>query len=171
MITSEVNETTLNEWRLIFKKYIDKLKPNRISGKELLEYLSTNYVLVQISEETTLNRIVDNIIMNDIFKEKLPDNTQPIPKAFFLENKNKGEKFYLKENKDPYDVWDREISRIFVGIDVVSGFFTVVGSTLLYDELNAVRGLDEKDLKNFVIVAQYILALKRLNILDTVIKE
>ncbi len=42
---------------------------------------------------------------------------------------------------------------------------------MLYDELNAIRGLDEKDLQNFVIVAQYIEALQKFNMLDKVITE
>ena len=49
-----------------------------------------------------------------------------------------------------------------VGIDTVTGFFTVEGSTLLWDELCAARGLDEKDVQNAVSVAQYVAARERL---------
>ena len=37
----------------------------------------------------------------------------------------------------------------------------VQGSTLLWDELCAFQGLDERDLQNYVITAQYIRALER----------
>ena len=40
---------------------------------------------------------------------------------------------------------------------------TVEGSTLLWDELRAFQGLDEKDLQNFVMVAQYLEAQERMN--------
>lgn len=53
------------------------------------------------------------------------------------------------------------MTRIFVGLDLASGYFQVEGSTMLWDELCCLQGLDEKDLQNAVIVAQYILALRR----------
>ena len=37
---------------------------------------------------------------------------------------------------------------------------------MLWDEMYAFRGLDEEDLKNYVRVAQYILALKRFGLLQ-----
>ena len=37
--------------------------------------------------------------------------------------------------------------------NVVTGFFMVEGSTMLWDELCAVRGLDERDLKNVVSIS------------------
>ena len=62
-----------------------------------------------------------------------------------------------------------EITRIFVGVDLVSVFFTVEGSSMLWDEIYAFQGIDERDLKHCVRVAQYIAALKRLGKLDSVI--
>ncbi|WP_279286087.1 hypothetical protein [Bittarella massiliensis (ex Durand et al. 2017)] len=37
------------------------------------------------------------------------------------------------------------------------------GSTLLWDELCAARGLDEEDIQNLVSVAQYVAARERLS--------
>ncbi len=54
--------------------------------------------------------------------------------------------------------------KILVGVDTVTGFFAVEGSTLLWDELCAVRGLDERDISNVVAVAQYIAARERLGL-------
>ena len=42
---------------------------------------------------------------------------------------------------------------------------------MLWDELCAFRGVDEKDLKKCVVVAQYIDALKRFGKLDSVIRD
>lgn len=47
----------------------------------------------------------------------------------------------------------------------------VEGSTLLWDELCAFCGVDDKDLQNYVIVAQYVDVLKRLGKLEAVINE
>ena len=50
-----------------------------------------------------------------------------------------------------------------MGVDLASGFYMVEGSTLLWDELRAFQGLDEKDLQNFVMVAQYLEVQERMN--------
>ena len=42
---------------------------------------------------------------------------------------------------------------------------------MLWDELLAFQGLDEKDLTKFVIVAEYINALKRFGKLDSAVKH
>ena len=42
---------------------------------------------------------------------------------------------------------------------------------MLWDELLAFQGLDEKDLTKFVIVAEYINALKRFEKLDSAVKH
>ncbi len=128
----------------------------------MLDYLQTHYVLTEIYEEEALEVVRDNVVMNEYNKEKLPAHTLPVPKAFYLENLGNGKKFYCSENKDDNDIWDDGIVRIYIGIDTITGFYTVEGSTMLYDELNAIRGLDEKDLQNYVVVAQYIEALEKL---------
>ena len=52
-------------------------------------------------------------------------------------------------------------SSILVGIDLITGFFHIEGKDIktvtdIYDDLFLFRGLDEKDLKNYFLVAQYI---------------
>ncbi len=169
MITKMPTDAEIEQWKHIFEKYKGKLKPNRISGTELLNYLQKHYILTEIYDTEALKVVCDNVMMNEIYKEKLPINTSPIPKAFYLENSGNGEKFYCCEAKDSEGIWGGDITRIFIGVDTVTGFYTVEGSTMLHDELNAIRGLDEKDLQNFVIVAQYIEALQKFNMLDKVI--
>ena len=171
MITSLPTEAMFEAWKLVFEKYKDKLKPNRISGIELLSYLEAHYVLTEINDVNALNVVRDSVMMNDIYKEKLPANTSPSPKAFYLENSGNGKKFYYPENVDSTEIWGGNITRIFLGIDISTGFYTVEGSTMLHDELNAIRGLDEKDLHNFVIVAQYISALKKFDMLNKIIRQ
>ncbi len=171
MITNMPTDTTFEQWKKTYEKYKNKLKPNRISGEKLLEYLESSYCLEEIFDKDALDVVSDNVLMNDIYKEKLPQDTLPSPRCFYIENKGKGQKFYLPRNKDAFEIWGGEIERIFVGIDVVSGFYTAEGSTMLHDELGAIRGLDEKDLQNYVVVAQYIEALKRFDMLDKIVNE
>ena len=137
MLTKPPTPEMYEEWKSIWRKYRNKLTPNRKSGKDLLDYLSNNYELTEIFSDNALESIVLNVIMNEPRKEKLPAGTVPVPRAFFLENNGNGEAFYKSENKDSSEIWGGDITRIFVGVDTSSGFFIVEGSTMLCDELNA----------------------------------
>ena len=169
MITQKPTPEMLTEWKNIFEQYKDLLQPNRKSGTDLLEYLQSNYFLTEITDTNTLTIISENVSRNKIYAEKLPVGQLPLPKSFYLENIGNGHKFYLSENADHPDLWGGEITKIFVGLDLSSGFYTVEGSTMLWDELRAFQGVDERDLKNYVVVADYINALKRSGKLDSII--
>ena len=171
MITKEPTKEMYEKWKSTWLQYKDKLQPNRKSGRELLSYLQGKYILTEIYGKDATDAIIGNVTMDKPYAEKLPEGAAPIPKAFFLENAGDGEIFYKDENKDSADVWGGDITRIFVGIDLVTGFFMVEGSTMLWDELNAFRGLDDKDLQNCVCVSQYIYALERFNLINNVIPE
>lgn len=168
MITQEVSRETLSEWKALWERYRGSLNPNRKSGPELLTYLESRYPLTEIFDENALEAISENVTMNSRLAEKLPEGGCPQPKAFYLENSGSGARFYLPENRDDFQLWGGEITRIFVGIDLASGFYMVEGSTLLWDELCAVQGLDNRDLENFVIVAEYVNALKRFGVLEQI---
>lgn len=161
MITQRPSKEKLEEWKSTWIKYKELIKPNRKTGLELLEYLQSEYSLTEILDADALDSIRYNVTMNQNLSEKLPDGAVPVPRAFYLDNVGKGKKFYLSENKDDAEIWGCDITRIFVGIDLSSGFYLVEGSTLLWDELCCFQGIDEKDLQNYVIVAQYINALQR----------
>lgn len=76
-------------------------------------------------------------MMNPRLREKLPPGVMPKPVTYFVGN------------------------NVFVGIDLASGYFCVEGSERIYDELFAFRGLDEKDLDNVFLVAEYVECAKR----------
>lgn len=164
MITQEITKEKLEQDKIIWKKYKDSLKPNRKSGVEILEYLKNKYVLVELDDNEYIKIVEDNIMMNECYAEKLPDNIKPIVKAFCLENIENGKELYKHENRD-LEVWKNDDTKIFIGIDIVSGFYMVEGSSMLFDELCAYQGLDEMDLNNYVCTAQYIRCLKRFNLL------
>lgn len=171
MIRSEPTKNILEEWKAIWLHYRGKLKPNRKSGDELLCYLQNKYVLTQIYDKTPADAVICNVTMNECNAEKLPADTAPIPRTFYLENVGNGQVFYTEENKNASDTERNKISKIFVGMDTVTGFFMVEGSSMLWDELYAFRGLDEKDLQNYVCVAEYINSLKRFDLLKTIIPD
>lgn len=161
MIVQKSSKERLEEWKSTWIKYKDVIKPNRKTGRELLEYLQSKYALTEIFDADALDAISYTVTRNTYLSEKLSHGVAPVPRAFYLENDGQGEKFYLPENKDDEGIWGGDVTRIFVGIDLSSGFYLIEGSTMLWDELCCFQGIDEKDLQNYVIVAQYINALQR----------
>jgi hypothetical protein len=161
MITSMPGEKDFEKWKALWEQYREKLVPNRKSGEEILEYLEKNYVLTEIDGKEAFDTVYLSVKENNFLSERLPAGKEPVPKTFYLENSGAGAKFYLPENRDSNEIWGGEIERIFIGLDLVTGFFTVEGSSMLYDELVAFRGIDELDLKNYVITAQYVECAKK----------
>ncbi|WP_394968969.1 hypothetical protein [Candidatus Allofournierella merdipullorum] len=163
MITQRPTEEMIAQWKAVWRENKDRLSPNRKTGPQVLEYLQKRYPLTELSDPEALKAIACDVTMNEYWAEKLPAGTAPSPRAFYLENEGAGRRFYLPENRDDPELWGGSVERIFVGVDLASGFYMVEGSTLLWDELRAFQGLDEKDLQNFVMVAQYLEAQERMN--------
>lgn len=88
---------------------------------------------------------------------------EPSVATFVIENKENGEILY--ENQDELF----KGNNILVGIELESGFFYVEGSSLLWDELYAFQGLDEKDIQNYFCVSEYISCLKKFGLLESVL--
>ena len=76
---------------------------------------------------------------------------------FTWKTKEKGKR-YIKTRDEMF-----KGRKIFIGVDLASGYFMVEGSSMLWDELCAFQGLDAKDIENYYCVAQYISCLKRFN--------
>lgn len=169
MITQELTEAMIEEWKSLWVNYKDKLQPNRKSGGEVLNYLQNRYEVTEFYDKEYQDIITYNIVMNEVHAEKLPANIKPIPKVFFIENVEKNKVLYEQKNRDHNEEVDDEDTKIVVGIDMVSGYYYVEGSSYLYDELCAYRGLDEIDLQNYVLVGEYIKSLKRFNLLNTIV--
>lgn len=153
MLNRPVNQKILTKWKNLTKEFGCTLKPNRKSGKELLTYLQNKYPLEKAPNELS-DIVVFNIVENKVFSEKLPSGKAPEPQVFFIKNEGAGKILY-ERNGIRKKVFAK-CKRIFVGIDLVTGYFTVENSSSLWDELFIFRGLDEYDLKNFVIVGQYL---------------
>lgn len=138
MLTQEATPAMVKEWKKIYDENRDSLTPNRKTGKEIEDYLRTHYTVVSINTEEANRVVTDNILNNQVFKEKLSRGVMPSPVTYYVGD-----------------------DKVFVGIDLVSGYIHVEGSVQLYDELFAYRGLDEVDLNNIFLVAEYVKCTKR----------
>lgn len=155
----------IQEWEKVWNKYKDVLKPNRKSGREIVDYLHSKYILTEIFSEKASRVVYDNVIKNKPNAEKLPPNVNPKSKTFYIEDQGNGQVLFEKQD----DIFKG--NKIFVGIDIESGYYCVEGSSMLWDELCSFQGVDEKDIQNAYCVAQYIACLKRFDNLQGILDE
>lgn len=156
MLTREATPEMILEWKSVWNAYKDRLRPNRKSGADLAAYLTGKYPVRRLDGAEAAMVVAGNVLQNKAFAEKLPKGRQPSPAAFIVEITGEGKKLY-----DGQDGIFKGTG-IFVGIDLETGFFCIEGSSLLWDELCAYRGLDERDIRNYFCVAQYVSALERM---------
>ncbi len=149
MITAAPTKQQLDRWRELWLSHKDSHTPDRKSGQQLIDYLSALYPLEETREPEILDTISENITANSFFADKLPQGTQPAPRAFFIRSEGNGARLYRERSGILAGV-----ERIIAGVDTVSGCYIVEGSGLLWDELCAYQGLDEADLGNFVRTGQ-----------------
>jgi hypothetical protein len=95
----------------------------------------------------------------------MPAGTTPEVSGFIIENTGTGKHLY--ETQD-----EMFRGRAIIGaVELHSAYFMVEGSSLLWDELFAFRGLDEEDLGNYYLVAEYVDCLRRFDLLDSVLAQ
>ena len=145
MLSANITKKSLDEWKKIWRENKESLKPNRKTGKEILVYLQERYVLEKINDRKADETVSWNILNNECFSIKLPKGVKPDVMTYYVS---------LKNNK-------ASCSKVFVGIDLITGYYIVEGSESLWDELYAFRGLDEDDIQNPYCVAEYLACLKK----------
>ena len=158
MLMKEPTIEKMNEWRKIWKEYKDKIVPDRKTGEQVVNYLKTNYTVEQtelVNGERPEEIIVPEIKGDDYISWKLPVGKSPEPLAFHIKNEGNGKKLY--ENQE--DIFKG--LEIYVIVDLVTGCFHCEGTSQLYDELVAFQGLDEMDMTNSFLVAQYVECCKK----------
>ena len=155
----------VQEWKNVWNKYKDALQPNRKYGQEIVDYLFSKYILTEIYSERASKAVFNNVIKNKPNAEKLPPNTKPKPKTFYIENQGNGQVLFEKQD----EIFKGD--KIFVGVDIESGYYCIEGSSMLWDELCAFQGVDEKDIQNAYCVAQYIACLKKFDKLQDILDE
>ena len=163
MLMQEVSPEMVTAWKVTYDTYRARLKPNNKPVLAIIAYLIQKYPVTELTEETVKQVVIDNILLNDCHAKKLPAGKAPVAKVFVIEDTGVGK--YLYENQDePF-----KGNKIIVGFDLETAFFMVEGSSLLWDELFAFRGLDEDDLNNFYLVAEYIGCVKKTGMLESVL--
>jgi hypothetical protein len=165
MQTTPATPELVMQWKRTYADYRDRLRPNRKTGRELLAGLKARYPLRELSGEVAKKVVSDSVTSNEALRKQLPEGMLPEPACFIVKRVGAGMALYDKQD-DCYGGMD-----IFVGIDLASGWFCVEGSSLLWDEMYAFRGLNEQDLQNYYSVAEYIACLKRFDRLDSVLER
>jgi len=163
MLTRKVSPEMIREWKDVSATYRPLLHPNKKTGPEILAYLIGNYPARELPAGSINEVISDNVLLNDCNARKMPPEKTPATVGFSIENTGAGKHLY--ENQDEFY---RGIS-IIVGVELHSAYFIVEGSSLLWDELFAFRGLDDEDLTNYYLVAEYVACLRRFDQLDRVL--
>ena len=136
MILSELTPEKIAEMKRVYEAYRPLLHPNRKSGAEVDAYFRSNYPYQQLDDYAFQAAAAANIMENKHFCAILQDGTRP-------------------------DIRCYRTGDVLVGIDFVSGSFHVeavdmAAVILIHDDLFAFRGLSKDDLKNFVLVAEYV---------------
>ena len=153
MLLTEPTSEMLENWMKLWKENKDKIKPDRKSGEDVLNYLKEKYVLIPTEKtggESIVKQVEDEIKNNEYSAWRLPVGKKPEVKAFIVEKKGKGRELY--ENQDEMF----KGLEIIAAVDLVTGYCHIENSSLLYDEIIAFQGLDEIDITNYFLVAQYI---------------
>ena len=136
MLTSAPTQEMIGEWKRIFEAHRDTLEPNRKTGHEIDLYFRKKYSY-QIYNNPEFQHIASlNITENDHFNNKLPQNTLPNIRSYRTGN-------------------------VLVAIDLVTGEFHIESDNIeevipIHDDLFLYRGLDEDDLNNVFLVAEYV---------------
>lgn len=165
MQTRTPSAEDIAHWKKLFADYRPRLKPNRIGGARLYDYLCAHYGVLPMQDARLKQIVSDNITKNECFLRELPTGVSPDPVCCKIARDDAAASLYASQDA-VYSGCD-----IIVGIDLVSGYFLVEGSSLLWDELYAHRGLSETDLDNYYSVAEYISCLNRFGLLEKTLVE
>lgn len=136
MLTIEPTSEMLAEWKRIFEIHHSEINPNRKSGLEVDQYFRGKYVH-QIFNDAAFQKVVAlNITENEFYRNKLPKDVLP-------------------------NIQSYKTGNVLVGIDLCTGEFYIESENIeevvpIHDDLFAYRGLDEEDLKNIFLVAEYV---------------
>lgn len=163
MLMTEPTPVMVEEWKIIFAQYKNRLRPNKKSAEEVITYLRKKYPISEIKEREAKEVVRGNIMLNAYYANKVPVGEVLRVQVFAVEHSGAGNTLYEQQDT---------IFRgkpIMVGLEFATSFLMVSGSSLLHDELVAFQGLDATDLTNFYLVAEYVACLKRFNMLSSVL--
>ena len=65
MLTQEITPDTIEEWKSVYEKYKNQLKPNNKTAKQLIEYLKQKYPVKEITDNRLKKVVTGNVLQND----------------------------------------------------------------------------------------------------------
>lgn len=164
MLVRKATRPMIALWKRTCAEYRDRLRPGRKSGTEILVYLREKYPLEEIKDDTAKRVVLENVRSVEPLFGRLADKDALEAIAFLVRDELNGHALYEAQDRIFKGV------SIFVGVERTTGFFHVEGSSRLWDELNAFRGVDEADLANFYRVAEYVTSLRRFGLLESALR-
>jgi len=136
MLTTKPTSDMIAEWKRIFESYRSSLVPNRKTGSDVDLYFREKYKHQPYNNDEFREILMLNIAENQHFRNKLPNDTVPNIQCYKTDG-------------------------VIVAIDLCSGEFHIESENIekvvsIHGDLFVYRGLDEDDLKNYFIVAEYV---------------
>lgn len=136
MLTVEPTPEMTAEWKRVFEAHHAAMQPNRKSGAEVDAYFRAHYPWKPYNSADFCEMAAAEILENDYLRGKLREGTAPEIHSYMADG-------------------------VLVGIDVNSGEFHIESEEIdkvipIHDDLFVFRGLDEEDLNNFFLVAEYV---------------
>lgn len=163
MLTTPPTPALIAHWQSVFKTYRHRLVPNKKSTEQVLAYLAERYPLEAVDTAAARAVVTGNITANRPLAEKCPPGRDLRPVVFMIPRQGSGVRLYQEREALYGD------SPIMVGLEHETAFVMVEGSGDLADQLVAFAGLDQADLDNYYLVANYIACLEKYGLLNTVI--
>ncbi len=165
MLMQEANGIMLAQWQAVYQQYRKKLYPNKRTATDLIRYLQQKFPSKEVLDAKWQEVVLDNVRENDYYARKVPPGQTVVARVFRIEHEGQGQVLYEQQDA-VFQGLD-----IYVGVELQTGYFMVEGSSLLWDELFAFCGLDEMDLNNVYLVAEYVTCLKRFSLLEEVLSN
>jgi hypothetical protein len=133
MLTKKPTRKQTAEWKEIYRRYKDRLTADCKSAEEIFDYINSKYT-------------VEDYKISGGYR------------LYSVKRDGKSESLYADRKK----IFKKCEKIIFYFSDYpVKNLCNVEGSDILWDEAFAFRGLDEEDIGNYFLVAEYIDCLKR----------
>lgn len=154
MLMQKPTQEMIEEWKIICNQHKGKIIPNKKDGIEIIKYLENNYSITELDNDELHEIVYKNITENEHLANKLKGKS-PIIRMLRVNNIEKGKKLYSNQDNVFKDI------EIIIGIELKTSYIFVEGSSYLYDELVAFTGLDEEDINNNFLVAQYVKCLEK----------
>jgi len=159
MLMRKATRPMIALWKRTWIQYGDRLRPGRKSGAELLGYLRSRYPLEERADGDLIRAVAASALERG---ERLGGPPEAV--AFAVRDEGAGRALYEGQDAAFQGI------PILADVELRSGAFHVEGSSRLWDELCAFRGLDEAEMGNYCRVAEYVSALRRFGLLEDALK-